>query len=63
MKPDGDVDGDNIILNPKKFEKNIWNVKFDKQSRREDEIDKIIQKNKNKEELILEPNLDVVRPK
>lgn len=36
VKPEGDVDGDNLILNPKKLEDHLPNIEFKKIVGRDD---------------------------
>ena len=56
-KPDGPVDGDNLILNPQPIVPHIPGVDFEKQSspRKEDPIKEV--------ELILNPTYDLVKPR
>lgn len=54
---DDDMEGDVLILNPAKIGKHLPSIEFNKQiGRPEPKIDE-------KEELILEPNIDTIRPK
>lgn len=55
-KPEGQADGDNLLLNPDKPSKKMMNVNMKKQSGRpQEDIEEIRQKNLEKPELILNP--------
>lgn len=63
-KKDGDVEGDNLILNPDKLKKRVPEVKIKKySSRNNDEITDKKKQHEYQEELKIDPNYNPVRPK
>ena len=63
QKPDGEVDGDNLILNPDKLKKKLPDINMKKQSGRpEDDLEER-KDNDLQKELILDPNLNAIKPK
>lgn len=58
QKPEGDVDGDNLILNPEKLKKKLQDIKLDKLGRPQEKDPHDLYS----EQLILNVKDDIIKP-